>query len=126
MSGNRRIPIFLLLIILGALLIPPALAEELYDSGETTCNFNAQPIAQTEVISNFKIYRIQDYPALKFLYVKADVSNPSVLDTNGYYAMPVTFYRGDTLIGHGNAYYNGLRNSAGTYVGVQCWIEIDD
>jgi hypothetical protein len=126
----KKISLALIILIIVGICIPAVSAEELYDSGESSANFNIGASAGTSsVTSYFKVYRIEDWPALTFLYFRVDdYADAAILNANPSYSMPVTFYKRQTqtVLGHGTAYYNGLKNSAGTYTGAQCWVEIDD
>ncbi|MFA7122033.1 MAG: hypothetical protein WC277_11185 [Bacilli bacterium] len=133
MPAHRRtlpdsIPLFGLVIVALLLLTPAASAELLTDEGSNYVTFDLESASRYgySIIKVFKIYKIEDWDGLYFVYAKTKhIQNPSVLMTNPSYNREVTLKIGDDVIGTGTAHYNGLFDSAGDVTGIQVWLDID-
>lgn len=123
----KKISLALIMLIIG-ICIPAVSAEVLTDEGSNSVTFEipAVPSAASSSISQFRVYKIQDWEGLSFLYLRSyNVENPGVLAENPYYERKVTLKINNDVLGTGTAYYNALYNSAGDVIGVQLWINID-
>jgi len=117
------------LLIVGLLFIPAVSAEVLTDEGSNYVTFDLQSMGSVghAQIDVFKIYMIQDWDGLYFVYAKTyDIYNPSVLMNNPSYNSDVTLKIQNDIVGSGTAHYNALYNSEGDIAGVQVWVDIDE
>lgn len=122
-----------LAVALLLLLIPMVSAESLTleDSGKSSIEFSrsGSSTVYAAYINQLRVYRIQDWSGLSFLYFKTtsmQLESKTGMVANPYYSMPVTFKIGTTTIGTGTAYYNTLLTSDGAFKEAQFYIEVDE
>jgi len=132
MPGNRpnHRPAAVLLSLMLMMLVMPATAETLIDEAQLSASFNVTGTGNydNENGRSILVYDISEYRDLTFVYCKGSLWSGSVstVAANPSYNCPVTLSVGGTTIGSGTAGYNGLFNGAGTVIGIQIWVDIDE
>lgn len=118
----------LLAVMMAVLLIPTVSAEELIDSGVNSAAFTQSKDGYYGTTTGqITFYNIAEWHGLESVYIKGDLHADSVnlLKSTPSYSRAVTAKIGNTVIGTGEAGYNGFFDAAGNPTGVQCWVDFD-
>ena len=124
----KKLQFLLILLVVGVLFVPAVSAEELIDSGVNSAVFTVSKSGNCATMSGqITFYNIAEWHGLESVYIKGDIHPDSVglLKSNPSYSRAVTAKIGSTVIGTGEAGYNGFFDAAGNPTGVQCWVDFD-
>lgn len=126
----KKISLALIILIIVGICIPAASAEEIMvDSGGFDTEYTLSGAYAATVNNQIRVYKIQEYTDLKFLYLKPQQVTPNdktIIEVNPSYSMPVTLKIGSNTVGHGIAGYNGVFDNMGFVTGAQIWVEVTD
>jgi len=116
------------LLIVGALFIPAVSAfEEVLEDSYVSSQTYSWPDGATPItLDSINVLDIRTLDGWTFFYFRSTVAGGhwSTVAEKPYYSEEVTLKVGSTVVGHGTAYYNGLRDVDGIYRKAQFWLDI--
>lgn len=130
MPSNIRI--YLVCVVFAAVLISGVSAESLIDQSvdSKSYSFPSGTFAGAGPMDSLYVNDIAEWNGLNYVYFKTtgfySSYGTTILTPNPYYEQPITLKISGTTVGTGRAYYNALYNAAGSVIGAQFWLEIDE
>jgi len=115
------------LLIVGALFVPSVSGELLTDNVDNSLDWSIAGSGYTISPCAIRIFEASDWIGLNFVYFNGlpSTGDNAKIIAEPYWHQPVNIGYGESIVGSGTAYYNGLFRADGSVSGIQFWIDID-